>query len=154
MPRGVSEREGRRFVEAKRGWIEGALLKLARLEKKHEGGLSIPTNSRKDLEKYRTQASELATSRLEIFNTTYGFTYGKISIRNTKSRWGSCSKKGNLNFNYRIVFLPPHLADYLVVHELCHLGEFNHSQKFWNLVGQTIPDFKERRKELRRVKFA
>lgn len=167
MPRDVSEREGRRFVEAKREWILGALTKFARQEKKLEGAYTVPKGSRRDLETYRSQALLLVKSRLAAFNKLYamsnmlntecstcGFTYGNISIRNTKSRWGSCSKKRNLNFNYRIVFLPQHLADYLVVHELCHLGEFNHSKKFWNLVGNTIPDFKEQRRELRRVKFA
>lgn len=64
--------------------------------------------------------------------------------------WGSCSKKGNLNFNWRLIQLPPELADYVIVHELCHLKELNHSQRFWDLVGQAIPDYKERRQALRR----
>jgi predicted metal-dependent hydrolase len=67
-----------------------------------------------------------------------------------KSRWGSCSRKKNLNFNYKLIQLPLELADYIVVHELCHLQEFNHGQGFWNLVGETIPDYKARRDELRK----
>lgn len=89
--------------------------------------------------------------RLIFFNKVYGFKYGRVTIRNVKTRWGSCSKKGNLNFNYRIVFLPKELADYLVVHELCHLGEFNHSQKFWDLVAKAQPNYKKLRKELRKI---
>lgn len=101
--------------------------------------------------KYKEVAREVAIKRLEYFNQFYNFKYGQVAIRNQKTRWGSCSKKGNLNFNYKIALLPPELADYLVVHELCHLGEFNHSQNFWNLVGKTLPDYRELRKKLRAI---
>ena len=76
---------------------------------------------------------------------------GRVAIRNQRSRWGSCSKQGNLNFNYKIALLPDALADYIVVHELCHLGEFNHSQAFWDLVAVAVPDHRERRAELRQI---
>lgn len=94
-------------------------------------------------------ARTLVKERIKFFNHHYKFTVNRISIRNQRSRWGSCSKKGNLNFNYRLVLLPPEVADYIIVHELCHLGEFNHSKKFWELVAKTIPDYKQIRKELR-----
>ena len=87
--------------------------------------------------------------RILHFNSYYGHTLGKIFIKNHKSRWGSCSGKGNLNFNYKVVLLPLPIADYIIVHELCHLQEFNHSAKFWALVGETIPDYVVRRKQLR-----
>ena len=86
-----------------------------------------------------------------MFNQIYGFQYNKINIRNQKTRWGSCSKKGNLNFNYKIALLPEKYADYIVVHELCHLKEFNHSRSFWNLVARTIPDFRERKKRIKNI---
>ncbi|NBX49499.1 M48 family peptidase, partial [bacterium] len=89
------------------------------------------------------------TQRVAELNQHYGFSYGKISVRNQQTRWGSCSKRGNLNFNYRILFLPPHLADYLIVHELCHLKEFNHSPRFWALVAQGCPNYHACKKELR-----
>ncbi len=97
----------------------------------------------------RKLAREIVHKKIIYFNQFYNFSYGKVFIRSQKTRWGSCSSKGNLNFNYKISFLSPMLADYLVVHELCHLGEFNHSQKFWDLVAITIPDYKTRREELR-----
>ncbi len=100
---------------------------------------------------YREQARTLVHARVQHFNKFYGQTIGRISIRNQKSRWGSCSLKGNLNFNYRIALLPTHLADYIVIHELCHLVHFNHSSKFWGLVSQTFPEHKSARAELRRI---
>lgn len=107
--------------------------------------------SKKYLE-HKEKAREIALSRLEHFNKHYKLTFGKVFIRNQKSRWGSCSSKGNLNFNYKIALLPDYLADYLVVHELCHRKEFNHSQNFWDLVGETIPDYQKLQLELRKFK--
>jgi len=97
----------------------------------------------------REGARTLVLSRLAHFNEVYGFTFGTVSIRDQRSRWGSCSSKGNLNFNYRIALLPAHLADYIVVHELCHRGEFNHSQRFWDLVARVMPDYAQLQAELK-----
>jgi predicted metal-dependent hydrolase len=88
---------------------------------------------------------------IEHLNLSEEFEYNRITIRNQKTRWGSCSSKRNLNFNYRIVFLPQDLAVYLVVHEICHLLELNHSRKFWELVAQFLPDHKELRKKLNKI---
>lgn len=71
-----------------------------------------------------------------------------VRIRNSKTRWGSCSAKGNLNFHYKLVLLPPHLADYVIVHELCHLRELNHSLRFWSLVARHVPNYAYVRREL------
>lgn len=98
--------------------------------------------------KHKEEARRLVKEKLEYFNTFYNFNYGRIAIKNHKRRWGSCSEKGNLNFNYRIVFLPSHLQNYLIVHELSHLGEFNHSPAFWSLVAKVLPDWQKSRKEL------
>jgi predicted metal-dependent hydrolase len=99
----------------------------------------------------KEDARRLVHERIAHFNQSYGFAVGKIFIKNHKSRWGSCSVKGNLNFNYKIALLPPELADYIVVHELCHLREFNHSPRFWRLVEEAIPDHPARRRALRRL---
>lgn len=103
--------------------------------------------------KYKQQARIIALDRLLYFNQFYGYKWNRIAIRNQKTRWGSCSKKGNLNFNYKIALLSPKTADYIIVHELCHLGEFNHSQNFWNLVIKTIPDYKSIRAKLKNNPF-
>ena len=111
--------------------------------------LKLPRRHRGAYLKYKETARALVNERLAVLNSAYGFKYGRIAIRNTKSRWASCSKKGNLNFNYRVVYLRQDLLDYLLVHELCHLQEFNHSKKFWELVARTIPDYKTLRKQLK-----
>lgn len=113
----------------------------------------VSSVSRKSFIEHKEGARILVRERLEHFNTVYNFKYNKIAIRNQRSRWGSCSKKGNLNFNYRIALLPEKLSDYIIVHELCHIGEFNHSQKFWDLVAKTVPDYCEKRAALRRIRL-
>jgi predicted metal-dependent hydrolase len=97
---------------------------------------------------HKERARTFVRERLEHYNAYYRHNYKKVTIRAQRSRWGSCSKKGNLNFNYRIVFLPEILADLVVVHELCHLKEFNHSRAFWALVAQTIPEYATLKKML------
>lgn len=93
----------------------------------------------------------LVYAKLMQFNSYYGFPYKRVSIRNQKSRWGSCSSDGNLNFNCKMMCLRDELRDYIIVHELCHIAELNHSKKFWNLVECTVPNYRELRKELKNV---
>lgn len=108
-------------------------------------------NNRRNYLKYKNNALIFANQRIHHFNKIYNLRFKKINIKNQKTRWGSCSRKGNLNFNYKIILLPQNMADYIIVHELCHLKELNHSQNFWNLVKHTIPDYLETRGELRRI---
>ena len=110
--------------------------------------------SRAAYDTHKEAARALVHARLSAFNDLYGFTYGRVSIKNQKTMWGSCSKQGNLNFNYRLVLLPPELADYVIVHELCHLQELNHSRRFWDLVAQTLPQYPRLRMELRSHRIA
>ena len=125
-------------------WIQDKLREQALKPKK-----LLAHYSTKDFKENKEKARALVHDRLRHFNTFYNCDIGRISIRNQKSRWGSCSSKGNLNFNYKIVFLPQELADYIIVHELCHLKEMNHGKRFWILVAQTIPDYKERQDKIR-----
>lgn len=106
---------------------------------------------RKNFLRYKEEARALVEERINYYKNVYPFSSNKIRIKNQKTRWGSCSKKGNLNFNYKIVHLPQRLADYIVVHELCHLAEFNHSKKFWHLVAQQIPDHRKIRIQLKQI---
>jgi hypothetical protein len=99
----------------------------------------------------REQARIFVENRISYFNKFYKFEINRIAIKNTSTRWGSCSSKKNLNYNYKIIYLKPALADYLIVHELCHLKEFNHSKRFWALVCKAIPDYAKINKELKRI---
>ena len=148
-PRWVSEREVERFVARSAAWIARAKARFDALPK-----TSKIETSRKEYKRYKNAALHEVERRIRHFNTHYHLRYAHISIRNQKTRWGSCSQRGNLAFNYRLVFLPPHLADYVIVHELCHLREMNHSRAFWAAVAETIPDHLACRKELRKLERA
>lgn len=145
VPEGIGENSVEKFIVAKSQWI------IDKLEyfKRFPAGVFSKRSKRYSLQRKR-EALELVEKRVSYFNQLYGFKYNNITIRNQKTRWGSCSKKGNLNFNYKITSLPQRMADYIVVHELCHLGEFNHSQNFWNLVARTVPDYLQIRREIRK----
>src|SRR3989344_4944712 len=95
---------------------------------------------------HKEHARALILGKVNHFSGLYGCTLNKIFIKNQRTCWGSCSKKGNLNFNYKILFLPEKAQDYIIVHEVCHLKEFNHSKRFWDLVAKTIPDYLEIRR--------
>lgn len=98
---------------------------------------------------HKEAARQLVHTKLAQWNTYYNFSYKRVAIRNTRRNWGSCTSLKNLNFNYKILFLPEHLQDYIVAHELCHLQELHHKETFWNLLAQAIPDYENRRAELR-----
>jgi len=139
--------QARRFINKKSDWI----LKSVNRFKNREGSSLLAQAGKRDYTKLKEKARLFTHSRVEKFNKYYNFNYNRISIRNQKSRWGSCSQKKNLNYNFRILLLPEDLADYIVVHELCHLKEMNHSKRFWNLVGETMPEYKVMRKRLRNI---
>ena len=131
-----------RFVREHMLWIERAVQKMM-------GYVPMPEHGRTAYLKHREAARALVCQKILKWNQIYHFAHGRIAIKNSKRTWGSCSHKNNLNFSYAIVFLPPHLADYLVVHELCHLKEHNHSSAFWRLIESELPNYRELRKELR-----
>ncbi len=100
---------------------------------------------------HKETAREELTARVHYWNEFYQFSYNRIAIRNQRRRWGSCSSLRNLNFNYKLILLPTPLQDYVVVHELCHLKELNHSVHFWNEVAKTIPDYHSHITQLRHI---
>jgi predicted metal-dependent hydrolase len=134
------------FIARQADWI---LKNLA----KHKDAEVLPKINKDDLVVLKKRAAKLLIARLEFFNQEYNFKYKSISVRDQKTRWGSCSRQGALNFNYRLALLPESLLDYVAVHELCHLKEMNHSVRFWNLVAITIPDHKEKRKQLEKFRL-
>lgn len=149
VPQSMDQGLVERFIIQKSQWV------LDKLEYfKSFSGMLFLKSSKKDFADHKEEALALAERRVEHFNKIYKFRFNKINIKNQKTRWGSCSRKGNLNFNYKIALLPQRMADYIIVHELCHLGEFNHSRKFWNLVAKTMPDYLEIRNELKKNKVS
>ena len=100
---------------------------------------------------HKEATRELVLARLAHFNQFYNLSWNRVAIRNQRRCWGSCSAKRNLNFNYKIQFLPSHLCDYIIVHELCHLTYLHHGKEFWDLVALQLPDYKTLQTELRAV---
>jgi predicted metal-dependent hydrolase len=98
---------------------------------------------------YRQEARRVLTEKVRSFSALTGLKYKKVFIKDQKTRWGSCSRQGNLNFNFRLVLAPPEILDYLVIHEMCHLTHPNHSRDFWSLVGAYYPRFREARRWLK-----
>lgn len=143
-PYGLSEKIVERFIREKSKWV---LSKLAHL--KQFNNTYFLKDNREEYLKRKNEALKFSYERISHYNKIYNFNFNRICVKNQKTRWGSCSKKGNLNFNYKIVLLPIEMADYIIIHELCHLKELNHSPKFWNLVAKAAPNYLEIRKELK-----
>lgn len=131
------------FLKQKSSWILKHLKKMKSME-----GKTIIKYSKKEYEQNKHKVLNLVKERIKFFNAFYKFSFRRISIRNQTSLWGSCTMRGNLQFNYKLMYLPNRSFDYVVVHELCHLKEHNHSERFWRLVTQMVPDHKAIRKSL------
>lgn len=144
LPFFVSYARGQMFLESKSEWIREKIRAQAQRPQ-----AILLRGSAKEYEASREAARVLVERRLAYFQKFYGVSWKRVSIRNQKTRWGSCSRTGNLSFNYRLLLLPPHLCDYVIVHELCHRIEFNHSPQFWGLVQRALPDSSALRRELR-----
>ena len=143
-PFGIHESVIDKFISDKKKWILDKVNFFKSIDSK-----SIRTFSIRDYQENKDKAFDLVKKRVEFYNKIYCFSFNKIIIKNQKTKWGSCSNKGNLNLNYKIIFLPKAHQDYIVVHEMCHLKEFNHSRKFWSLIEKALPDYLEIKRELR-----
>lgn len=146
-PLTMPERDIRKFVNSKRDWVEKNLSRMAKVKAERE---LRPQDTPERIEELMNQAREVIPERVRFYAPIVGVSYGRITIRNQKTRWGSCSAKGNLNFNCHLMDAPPEVLDYVVVHELCHRLEMNHSAKFWAEVARVCPWYKEARAWLRR----
>ena len=126
------------FIEKHKNWIDKKI-----------------SNRRKsiiDLEKikeYKKNAKNYIPARVEELALKYGFKYNNLRITSARTRWGSCSSKKNLNFTFRLILTPKEVIDYVIIHELSHLREMNHSRAFWNQVYEIIPDYKKHEKWLK-----
>ena len=149
-PRSVSDSQIRRFLIEKQHWL---ITKYLETKQKQE---TIPCSDLTDTQRaaltrrYIDAAKEYFPKRVAYFHQFTGGTYSRITIRDQKTRWGSCSSKGTLSFNWRLMLAPPAILDYVVVHELCHLRHMDHSPAFWQAVGEVFPDYASARKWLRK----
>ncbi|MBM4463752.1 MAG: M48 family metallopeptidase [Chloroflexi bacterium] len=102
---------------------------------------------------YRVQAARLIKGKADKLSARLGLTYNRLMIRGQRTRWGSCSQKGNLSFNWKLIMAPEPVMDYVIVHELAHLKEMNHTKRFWELVGKHCPQWRDHRKWLKEHGF-
>ena len=130
------------FVQSKAAWLQTHLQKRAAQPK-------LPSLSNEEVHALAKQALEVIPGRVAHFAPLVGVTYDRITIRNQRSRWGSCSSQGNLNFNCLLMLVPPEVLDYVVVHELCHRKELNHAAGFWAEVARILPDYRIQRQWLK-----
>lgn len=145
-PLRMPEREIRRFVGEKADWIRKSQEKVRQRKADRDACEKL---SMEEIRRLADRALEVLPGRVAHYAPQVGVNYGRITIRNQRSRWGSCSAKGNLNFNCLLMLAPEEVQDYVVVHELCHRREMNHSARFWQEVERILPDYKERRRWLK-----
>ncbi len=139
-PLRVSDKEIMAFVESKMAWIISNSFKLKMRQEKLD---KVKPLSELELAELYKSAKEVIASRVQYYAPIVGVSYGRITIRRQKSRWGSCSAKGNLNFNVALMRAPIEVLDYVVVHELCHRLEMNHSARFYREVRRVMPDYEQ-----------
>ena len=147
VPPRASMRSAEAFLREHAGWV------AEHYERRKEKNASLPAPavlSEEELKELKKQASAYIPDRVRHFAPLVGVTFGRITIRSQRSRWGSCSSKGNLNFNCLLMLTPPEVIDYVVVHELCHRKEMNHSPRFYAELGRVLPDHREREKWLKK----
>ena len=136
------------FIRQKEYWVQKHLARFEN-QRKAQPAAGLPPLSDKDRARYIDTARDIFTRKAAYYARIMNVSYGRISIREQKTRWGSCSSKGNLNFNWRLILAPENVLDYVVVHELAHLREMNHSKAFYAIVESALPDYRGARKWLR-----
>ena len=146
VPLFATNKEIDRFIEQNKKWFEMHLAKAQEREKAKEGCHKLTQD---EIVELANKAREMIPERVAYYAPLVGVTYGRITIRKQKSRWGSCSSKGNLNFNCLLMLMPPEVIDSVVVHELCHRKEMNHSKKFYAEVLRVFPDYRKWNKWLK-----
>ena len=134
-PLRMPEREILRLAEEKRDWIEKHLALAAAREQ-------LPRLTEAELQELARQAREKIPPRVQAWAGRVGVSYGRITIRTQRTRWGSCSSRGILNFNCLLAGCPEAVMDYVIVHELCHRKELNHSPRFWAEVERVLPEYR------------
>ena len=134
------------FLKEKQAWV---LAKVEEQKEKEADSMKIQPLSEAEQRLYRDKARDIFEQKVSYYARMMGVSYGRIAIRDQKTRWGSCSGEGNMNFNWRLIFAPAGVLDYVVVHELAHRKEMNHSPRFWRVVEDTMPEYRKYQKWLK-----
>ncbi|MBQ7645799.1 MAG: M48 family metallopeptidase [Clostridia bacterium] len=141
VPKNISRSEIERIIKSKQDWIKE---KIKKQKEKTASQPSVKKLSNAELRELADRALDVLPSRVRYFASLMNVEYSRITVRNQKTRWGSCSSQKNLNFNCLLMLVPEEIRDYVIVHELAHLKEMNHSKKFWSEVEKVLPDYRER----------
>lgn len=136
-PTQMSGKEIMTFIESRSEWI------LTHVEKAKKNQQEKKQLTQQQREHYLDQAMQVFPERVRYYAEQMGVTYNRICLREQKTRWGSCSSRKNLNFNWKLIMMPPEILDYVVVHELSHLVEMNHSKRFWAVVEKYYPQYEK-----------
>ena len=149
-PKGLSNQDVMDFVKERQAWIVQKWFETERIRRQKAERPPRDYEQNPALEvQYRKEARRRITERAAYFAEKMGVDYGRIAIKAATTRWGSCSAQGNLNFHWKLILMPPAILDYVVVHELAHRIEMNHSPRFWTQVERILPDYRERRRWLK-----
>ncbi len=143
-PRRTTQAEINCILEKHQGWIEQTMRKF---ENRPE---PLPKYTPQELEELMKRAHEIIPDRVRYYANIMQVNYNRIFIKKQRTKWGSCSSAGNLNFNCLLTQVPESVMDYVIVHELCHRKEMNHSKQFWNEVAKVLPDYEVRREWLKK----
>lgn len=141
-PRRMSSQAIQTLLQEKSQWIQRHLQRCSAMPK-------LPSFTQDELRALSQQAKGIVCQRVAHFAPLVGVSYERITIRTQRTRWGSCSSRGNLNFNCLLALVPPEVLDYVVVHELCHRKQLNHSPAFWNEMANILPDYQAQRNWLK-----
>lgn len=146
-PIGASQKDIEKVLKEQEGWIQKHIEQIkeyeAKMKESNEGSNENSYFTPDEIRQLADQAMKYLPERVSHFSKIMGVSCGRLTIRNQRTRWGSCSSKGNLNFNCLLMLMPAAVIDYVVVHELCHLKEMNHSKAFWAEVEKVLPNYKE-----------
>ena len=145
IPWRVTRKQAEAFLQEKSEWVEKQQKQMAIRRSRQ------PRLTEEERKRGRALAKEMIPQRTAWYASQMGVTYNRIFIREQKTRWGSCSGQGNLSFNWKLILLPQELMDYVIVHELAHRKEMNHSKEFWKALETVLPDYRKRRKRLKEM---